>query len=62
MGAFRNSEQNSYGGAMQFFVSRDGNAQAFRARADPTAPGANLAAMLASRARAKSMLRRVSTD
>ena len=34
MGAFRNSEQNSYGGAMQFFVSRDGNAQAFRARAD----------------------------
>jgi CubicO group peptidase (beta-lactamase class C family) len=49
MGAFRNPEGNSTGGAMQFHISRSGDSVAFRARADPAEPGPRLAAALAGR-------------
>ena len=46
MGAFRNPEQHSFGGAMQFFVSRDGDSVRFRQSADQSSPGVNMASKL----------------
>jgi CubicO group peptidase (beta-lactamase class C family) len=47
LGAFRNPEQHSHGGAMQFRVTREGDAIRFSAQPDPAEPEIRLDARLA---------------
>jgi CubicO group peptidase (beta-lactamase class C family) len=47
IGAFRNPEMNSHGGAMQFRVTQDGDSVQFTARPDPAEPEIRLGAKLA---------------